>query len=337
MSQSLAEARVAPSDAPTGAANGPHVTFEAEVIAAFGRHLLVRDAQGVEHEARPFGRRVQAVCGDRVTCERDAAHDEVHVVAILPRRSVLERSTLRGGAEAVVANLTQLVVVMAPEPLPDLFVVDRYVAAAASLGLDALIVLNKSDLLDDASTEAIEFCLGAYRAAGYRCLVCSAHDRVALEVLRSELADHVSVMVGQSGVGKSSLIGALVPNLEISTGELDRDAEGRHTTTSSRRYDLPSGGAIIDSPGVRDFAPSIDALEPSSLGFVEVDRLSTQCRFADCKHLREPGCAVRDAAERDTFDARRYESYRRLRRLYEDLHTARGPSTRAGGPRRPIR
>lgn len=313
------------------------VKFEAEVIAAYGRHLRVRDATGLEHEARPFGRRVQAVCGDRVACEHDTAHAEVHVTEVLPRRNVLERATTRGGAEAVVANLSQIVVVIAPAPSPDLFIVDRYVAAAASLGIEALIALNKIDLLDAEALQVAEAMLGAYRAAGYRCVICSANTVESLAALRAELAAHVSVMVGQSGVGKSSLIGALVPNLDISTGALDRDAEGRHTTTSSCRYDLPGGGAIIDSPGVRDFAPSIDALEPSSLGFLEVDRLSTQCRFADCKHLREPGCAVRSAAEDGTLDARRYESYRRLRRLYEDLQEKRGPGQRGHASRRPIR
>ncbi|MEY4357722.1 MAG: hypothetical protein RL469_1048 [Pseudomonadota bacterium] len=311
--------------------------FEAEVIAAYGRHLRVRDATGGEHDARPFGRRVQAVCGDRVACEHDAAHAEVHVTEVLPRSNLLERATARGGAEAVVANLTQIVVVIAPAPAPDLFVADRYVAAAASLGIEALIALNKIDLLDIKAQADADAMLAPYRQAGYRCVTCSATTPESLAALRAELDDHVSVMVGQSGVGKSSLIGALVPNLDIATGALDRDAEGRHTTTSACRYDLPGGGAIIDSPGVRDFAPAIDALEPSSLGFSEVDRLSTLCRFADCQHLREPGCAVRSAAENGTLDARRYESYRRLRRLFEDLREKRGPGQRGNPARRPIR
>ncbi len=134
------------------------------------------------------------------------------------------------------------------------------------------------------------------------------------------------VLVGQPGAG--SLVARLVPDADVLTGELARDEEGRHTTTSSRLYDLPAGGALIDSPGVRDFAPAITALEPGSLGFVEVDRLSTGCRFQDCRHLREPGCAVRDAVEAGSLDARRYESYRRLRRVFDDLSAARGKQRR---------
>ncbi|MFM8516940.1 MAG: ribosome small subunit-dependent GTPase A [Nevskiaceae bacterium] len=304
------------------------MSFEAQVIAAYGRHLQVRDATGACHDARPFGRKMQCVCGDRVRCEIDAAHGEVHVLDILPRTTVLSRSTLRGDGEAVVANLSVVVVVFAPRPSPDLFVVDRYLCAASSAGLRALVLLNKVDLLEDVPATELT---ASFSAAGYPVLHCSTTGSEDLGALRDALHDETAVFVGQSGVGKSSLIGALVPQAQLITGELDRDAEGRHTTTSSRLYDLAGGGHVIDSPGVRDFAPAIDMLEPRSLGFPEVDRLSVACRFQDCQHLREPACAVRDAAENGSFDARRYESYRRLRRLYAQLREARGPGRHTGG------
>src|ERR1700753_1561802 len=121
-------------------------TFEARVTATFGRHLLVRDASGKELEARPFGRGLNVVCGDSVRCRADPHHDEVHVLEMISRRSALYRSNLRGGTEAVVANLTRLFVVMAPMPVPDLFVVDRYLAAAASGGISGTLVVNKTEL-----------------------------------------------------------------------------------------------------------------------------------------------------------------------------------------------
>ena len=130
------------------------------------------------------------------------------------------------------------------------------------------------------------------------------------------------MLVGQSGVGKSSLLQPLVPHSDAAVGDLIRDDEGRHTTSTTRLYRLPGGGEIIDAPGVRDFAPAIDRLEPRALGFVDVESLASQCRFADCRHLREPGCAVR-AALGATLSARRYESYRRLRRLYDRLRGER--------------
>ena len=304
--------------------------FEAQVIAAYGRHLLVRDADGVSHEARPFGRRVQAVCGDQVLCERDTHHGEIHVKSVLPRRSTLARATLRGAAEAIVANLDLLVTVFAPLPKPDPFIIDRYLCAASSAGMSALVVLNKADLIDAADPAFAEWqaWLAAYRAAGYETLIVSSQSRQALDALRALLTHRTSAFVGQSGVGKSSLIAALAPEMEIATGALDKTEEGRHTTTASRLFDLPEGGALIDSPGVRDYAPAIDGLEPHSLGFPEVDQLATSCKFLDCRHLREPGCAVRLAAEEQRLDARRYESYRRLRRLRDELIEAQGPGKR---------
>ncbi len=263
-------------------------------------------------------------------CNEDATHAEVHVTEILPRRSLLARATLRGDAEPVVANLSLLVAVMAPAPMPDLFIIDRYLCAASSAGTRALVLVNKCDLAPDVDLSALTH---SFETAGYPVLLCSAESGQGLDALKEILSRETSVFVGQSGVGKSSIIGRLIPGIDLATGELDRDAEGRHTTTSSSLHDLPGGGYVIDSPGVRDFAPAIDSLEPRSLGFPEVDHLSTGCRFADCQHLQEPGCAVRSAAEGEEklgarIDPRRYESYRRLRRLHNDLKAAQGPGRR---------
>ncbi len=264
---------------------------------------------------------------------------------MLPREHVLLRANLKGGAEAIVANLTQLIVLLAPEPKADPFIIDRYLCAASSAGLRAVVFLNKIDQLDHEGCETTDDLLKIYAQAGYLTLRGSASQGEGIKELRALLRGQVSVFVGQSGVGKSSLVACLTQDQDIAIGALDRDAEGRHTTTASQLYDLaPSdaatsdaatmdptdGGALIDSPGVRDFAPAIDALEPGSLGFPEVDQLAINCRFMDCQHLKEPGCAVRAAVETGQFDARRYESYRRLRRLHADLTAARGPSAARG-------
>ena len=291
------------------------------VIATFGRHLVVRTAEGAQLQARPFGRTLGVVCGDVVRCRLDRQHEEVHVIEVLPRRNALWRANARGGAEAVVANLTELLVVLAPLPLPDLFVTDRYLCAATAASVPATLVVNKSDLGIDAALAAE---LDAYAAAEYPALSCSAASGAGMSELVAALGPGtVAALVGQSGVGKSSLVRCLLPHAEVAVGELVRAEEGRHTTTAARLFDLPNGAALIDSPGVRDFAPAVSALDERTLGFPEVARLAAGCRFSDCRHMREPGCAVRAAAEDGSWHARRYESYRRLRRLREQLSATR--------------
>jgi ribosome biogenesis GTPase / thiamine phosphate phosphatase len=300
--------------------------FDADVIAAFGRHLLVRDAAGAELRARPSGRKLSIVCGDRVRCE-PVSDTEWLIVEVLPRRTLLARANLRGASEPVVANITQLVVVIAPLPAPDFFIVDRYLCAATAAGITGVVAVNKSDLADGIEDAELE----AYSRAGYAHLACSAKAGDGLDRLKKALTGAVSVLVGQSGVGKSSLVSALLPETEIATGDLMREEEGRHTTTASRAYPLFStraDGTLIDSPGVRDFAPAIDQLDERTLGFPDVAQLAPACRFLDCRHLQEPDCAVISAVDDGGLNPRRYESYRRLRRLYADLVKARGPASR---------
>lgn len=301
--------------------------FDATVIATYGRRASVRLDDGGVCDVRLFGRRLAVVCGDRVACETDPRTGEIHLTAALPRRTALYRSNLKGAAEPVVANLDQLLVAVAPRPSADWFVVDRYLSAAASASLHACLVLNKTDLPIDAELSRE---LANYAACGYALLTCSARSGDGMQAIFAACAGFRSVLVGQSGTGKSSLLARLIPDSGAVSGELIRDDEGRHTTTTSRMYAIATGGELIDSPGVRDFAPALDHLEPSTLGFVEIARLAGQCRFQDCRHMREPGCAVRSAeATGGAISARRYESYRRLRNLVGQLEEARGPKRRS--------
>jgi len=285
-------------------------------VITHGQRLRICTAEGVELPARAAQRRLRVVCGDwvRVSCDRQ--HGEMRVQALEPRRSALHRSNARGSAELIAANLSLLLAVVAPVPEPDLFIVDRYLCAAHSAGIDALVVLNKCELaLDHAPLRAG---LAQLAAAGYRCLEVSAQQGSGLEQLRAALTDRSAMLVGQSGTGKSSLLRALLPGSQAVVGELARDLSGRHTTTATRLYTLAPGTELLDSPGVRDFAPAIDRLSRDTLGFPEIERLAAGCRFSDCLHLQEPDCAVR-AALGGQLSARRYESYRRLRRLYQRL------------------
>jgi ribosome biogenesis GTPase len=310
------------ADHPGGAADSRQHGL---VLVSHGASARVRLDDGVEVLARAAGREQQFVCGDEVTCSCDSQHAQWQISEVRARRSALYRSNVRGRAELVAANLTLLVVVVAPRPEPDLYLVDRYLAAAASGGIGALLLANKADL---EFTPLLRAEMAALAATGCTTLQCSAANGQGLDELRSRLRAATVMLVGQSGVGKSSLLRALVPGAQAAVGTLLKSDEGRHTTSTAQLYALPGGGALIDSPGVRDFAPAPEALDARTLGFAEVAALAPRCRFADCQHLQEPDCAVRAAVDAGTMSARRYESYRRLRRLREQLLARLPPGRR---------
>jgi ribosome biogenesis GTPase / thiamine phosphate phosphatase len=263
------------------------------------------------------GRKQRIVCGDRVTWAWAPAAAGPSIESIQPRRNLFERIDARGRAEPVAANIDRVAVVVAPEPPPDWFLVDRYWAGAHLKDIETILIVNKSDL----GTAPIQEELATYRALGLCFQEVASLTGIGIPGLYRALADGVTLCVGQSGVGKSSIVNAVAPAAAAQTAELTRDAEGRHTTTTARRYRLEAGGdsAIVDAPGVRDFAPPARIVRAAERGFVEVHELGVNCRFKDCRHMEEPGCAVRAAVSDKRIAARRYESYRRLSRLYEKL------------------
>jgi ribosome biogenesis GTPase len=286
------------------------------VVAAYGRHVIVEDEGRDRHRCILARRRLRAVCGDRVQWARALDDSDGIVLEISPRRTELTRPSRRGDREILAANIEQVVVVAAPRPDPDPFLIDRYLAASELMGTDGCLVYNKSDLDPEGST----LDLSEFSAVGYPVVTTSVRNGTGLEDLRDLLQGRISIFVGHSGVGKSSLLNLLVPGAEIETAALSgASGEGRHTTTASVLHRLNVGGAVIDSPGVRDYAPSLIASRDVSDGFREIVRRRGDCRFSNCMHLKEPGCAVKDAVESGEISARRYESYRRLVRLMEQL------------------
>ena len=284
------------------------------VLASFGRGVLVQTSGSIVH-CGLLGRKLRVVCGDRVTWAYPAAADGPSVESIEPRRNLIERIDARGRAEPVAANIDRLAIVAATQPAPDWFLVDRYWAGAELKELDALLIVNKSDL----GTAAIQPQIEDYRKLRLHCVEVSCQTGSGIAALEHELAGRVTLLVGQSGVGKSSLVNALAPEAAAQTAELTRDAEGRHTTTTARWYQLGANAGVVDAPGVRDFAPPASLVRAAERGFVEIHARSADCRFNDCRHLEEPGCAVRTAVINKQIATRRYESYRRLFRLYEKL------------------
>ena len=284
------------------------------VLASFGRGVLVQSGEGLVRCGLRH-RKLRVVCGDHVTWSYPAAADGASVDTVETRRNLIERIDARGRAEPVAANIDRLAIVVAPEPVPDWFLVDRYWAGAALKDLDAMIIVNKSDL----GLALLDAQLHEYRKLQLTCIEVSSRTNSAIPELERLLSGRVTLMVGQSGVGKSSLVNALAPAADAQTAELTRDAEGRHTTTTARGYQLGANSSIIDAPGVRDFAPPASLMRAAERGFVEIHERSVYCRFKDCRHLEEPGCAVRTAVLNQQIAQRRYESYRRLFRLYEKL------------------
>lgn len=261
---------------------------------------------------------MKAACGDRARWRPAAGGDECVVTRICLRENALRRSDKRGRPQVIAANLTQLLAVVAPSPAPDLFMLDRYLAAAALLPARAAIVFNKADLFEESMP--LRGQLAVFAKIGYTILETSACTGVGLDALKRALNAQTSILLGQSGVGKSSLLNALTPGVAAATAEVSAaTGEGRHTTVVSVLHHLPTGGEIIDSPGARDYAPP--PVEPADVarGFVEFSEPATRCRFADCMHLREPGCGVHAAVASGALDPRRYESYRRLLRLMGSL------------------
>ncbi|MBA3563151.1 MAG: ribosome small subunit-dependent GTPase A [Gammaproteobacteria bacterium] len=284
------------------------------IIASHGPRVVVEDEQGQRHRCRLSGRKLRAVCGDRAQWRRAADDSECLVTAILPRENALGRPDKRGRVQVIAANLTQLIAVVAPSPPPDLYMLDRYLAAAALLPARALIVLNKAELSGEAAQ--LRLALKWFTRIGYAVLETSAQTGAGMEAFAEALEPHTSILLGQSGVGKSSLLNRLLPDVSAATAEISAaTGEGRHTTVVSVLHHLPRGGDIIDSPGVRDYAPP--PVEPVDVAraFIEFGDPAAYCRFSDCMHLREPGCGVREAVESGAVDPRRYESYRRLLRL----------------------
>ena len=291
------------------------------VIESYGRRVVVAVAGGEPVPCKLRGRRLAVVAGDEVRIERLPGSDEWTVIERLARRNVLSRSDSRGFEEFIAANLDQLGVVVAPQPACDPYVVDRYVAGACYAGIAPLLIVNKQDLPTGPGDLAF---VAPLRAIGLPVFHVSARTGAGLPELVEGLRGRRSLLAGQSGVGKSSLLNALAGDVLRATGHLSTGSgEGRHTTVSSAILRLP-WGELADSPGVRDYAPPVVPLTEVQRGYPDIASRAGGCRFQDCLHVREPQCAVQAAVASGDIDSRRYDSYRRLLNLTRQLEEKRG-------------
>ncbi|MEN8177846.1 MAG: small ribosomal subunit biogenesis GTPase RsgA [Pseudomonadota bacterium] len=287
---------------------------EGRVIIRHGATLGVESTVGHIHQCLTRQHIGHPVCGDRVVWQEIDQTSGV-VTALLPRKSVLSRPDFSGHDKPLAANISQLVVVLAPRPEPSGYLLDQYLVTAETIGVKSLIAINKIDLLQDNDKSGFLQQFAHYRRIGYPLVEVSAKSAHGMDELIEKLNDQTSILVGQSGVGKSSLIKALLPTLEIETGMLSQATGlGRHTTSAATCYHLPQGGDLIDSPGVRSFRLSRLSVSQLEQGFPELRDYLGLCRFHNCSHEHEPGCAVRQAESEGKIHPQRLANYHQLRR-----------------------
>ena len=302
------------------------------LIANYGANLIVEAPSGQMYQCTTRQHLGTLVCGDQVIWQSITEGDDKGViVALEPRKTLLTRNDVSGRLKPVAANIDQVVIIIAPKPPLNEFLIDRYLLTIESIGVKAILLLNKVDLLSETDLDVMKQRLSCFTDIGYQLIFASNKTEQGLEKLRQQLSSHTSILVGQSGVGKSSLTKSLIPDKEIRIQSLsEATGLGIHTTTTSMLYHLllteyedasnsdSKIGDLIDSPGVRSFEPSQLSLAQLEQGFIEFAAYLGHCRFSNCSHTVEPNCALLEAVAEGEIDPRRLQSYLQLRESCQD-------------------
>ncbi|OCG25070.1 ribosome biogenesis GTPase RsgA [Gilliamella sp. wkB108] len=292
---------------------------EGVVISRFGKSADVEDSNGLIHRCSIRRTLPSLVTGDKVIWRESLEPNTNGIIeAVHPRHSELVRPDFYDGVKPVAANVDQIVIISAVLPELSLNIIDRYLVACEVTNIEPIIVLNKIDLLSSEQYAEVEKQLAIYTEIGYQVLLVSCQNQQGIATLTQVLQDKISILVGQSGVGKSSIIKLLLPHQSqsVMTGDVSElSGLGQHTTTSTRLYHLPNGGDIIDSPGIREFG--LWHLEPAQVinGFKEFGAYLGGCQFRDCNHLDTPGCLLQKAVQEGKIASSRLDNYQRI------LHT----------------
>jgi ribosome biogenesis GTPase / thiamine phosphate phosphatase len=290
------------------------------IITHYGMQVVVEATEGEntgQHQRCHFRSNLGSlVTGDRVVWR--TGNPMGVVVAVLPRTTALQRPDPHGDMKTVAANIDRIIIVVAPYPEPHANLIDRYLVAANAIDIEPVLLINKIDRIDDDTRTKIDYLESTYRKLGYKVLMLSTHTEQGLDELKEYLNHYTSVFVGQSGVGKSSLINALLPESNLRVGALSERQQGTHTTTSATLLHFPGGGHLIDSPGIREFGlwhmEEAEVLE----GFIEFRDFIGHCKFRDCSHRHEPGCAILTALDSGQISSTRMDSYRYILRTINE-------------------
>ena len=282
--------------------------YTAHVIARQGKTYIVEDSHGQKHTCHVRKIANDAVCGDIVECE--SIKDSQDVIArIHHRKNQLTRLDNFNREKTVAANIDHILIVIAPAPAYSTSLIDKYLACAQLNQCKTTLVVNKAELLYQYNID-IHDLENTYKELSDHFIVTSAKLGYGIQQLRQILSNETSIFVGQSGVGKSSLINRILHNTNIKVGDLSENIQqGKHTTTNAFAHNIIPNGKLIDSPGVRTFMPVFNNSEEVILGYKEFLPYLGQCKFSDCQHINEPQCAIKAAVDLNVIKQSRYESY----------------------------
>ena len=282
------------------------------IVSHYGQSLDVEDSSGNIIQCKARKNLQQVVCGDRVYWSLNADGSGI-ITALQDRDSFLTRSDFHGNIKAGAANVDQVVIICASEPEFRETLIDQYIIATELLGVTPVIVLNKIDLLNKSQIDELTSRLSIYSDIGYTLACISAKQHDKLNEFVSILKNKTSILVGQSGVGKSTIIKNLLPEETIEIGELsEASGKGKHTTTVSRLYHLPNDGNIIDSPGVRDFGLGKISQNDLFYGFIEFRPYLGTCKYKNCTHINEPHCGILNALAENKINQGRYDNFQQI-------------------------
>ena len=284
--------------------------LDATVIASYGNQCKIETADKTLIRAKSLKSVGKPLCGDKVKYKIEQ-NNEIVITEILPRATVLSRlNNLNPKPKQIASNIEQMIIVISANSSIKYGLIDRYLIAAEFSGFTPVIVLNKIDSIDEHELKNIKNNMQIYSNIGLPVFYMSAINNVGINSLLNVTANKTNIVVGQSGVGKSSIVNAILPDMPAITKEIsDSNNKGKHTTTTAYLYSIPNNGKLIDSPGIREFGLwNIDKNELAK-GFTEIQHIGEQCKFRDCLHQAEPGCAVVAAVNNGDISKQRYESY----------------------------
>lgn len=289
--------------------------YQARVIARQGNQYIVEDLKNDQHQCHPRSKAIDAVCGDIVDCVAQKQSLDT-IESIHPRVNQITRLDNFHREKTLAANIDYLLIVIAPIPEYSLMLIDKYLACAELIQCKTSLIINKCELLQ-ANNVNINLLESIYKNICENIFVTSAKLGYGVAQLRQMLSSDYSILVGQSGVGKSSLINRLLYSNEIKVADLSEQIQqGTHTTSHAQAYSIGQKGKIIDSPGVRAFTPIFEDCSKVMLGFKEFKPYIHKCKFNNCMHIDEPNCAVKDAVKQKHIRLERYQNYQTI---YKEL------------------